>query len=463
MLTDPQLRSQVDQLWDKLWTGGLSNPLDAIEQFSYLLFLKRLDDAEQQRQKQAALRGQPYTSAIPPELRWGHWTHFQAEDALRHVREAVFPWLKTMGSQGSSFERYMQNAECKINKPTLLIEACNLIDQMHISGQSQDVQGDLYEYLLKFLTIAGRSGQFRTPRHIIRMMVQMVDPKPGERIGDLAAATCGFPVNAYQYILERHTTPGILEYDEEGWPHNLVGDLLTDEERQFLQEEAFRAYDNDSGMTMLRIGSMNLMLHGIEHPRFYYMDTLSKDFTEEREYDVILMNPPFKGAVDKAGVSDTLPGDTTKSELLFVHLILRALDMGGRCAVIVPDGVLFGSSRAHVELRRKLIEENRLDGVVSMPGGVFKPYAGVSTAVLLFTRGATTERIWFYDMAHDGFSLDDKRLPTAENDIPDILECWRNRHDAGFQSTREARLEELRGQVAPLKAERLRLHGEINR
>ena len=463
MLTDPKLRSQIDQLWDKLWTGGLSNPLDAIEQLSYLIFLKWLDDVENQRERQAQRRGELYLPRVPIEMRWGHWTHFQAEDALRHVREAVFPWLKTMGSQGSSFERYMQNAECKINKPTLLIEACNLIDQMHISGQSQDVQGDLYEYLLKFLTIAGRSGQFRTPRHIIRMMVQMVDPKPGERIGDLAAATCGFPVNAYQYILEQHTTPGILEYDEEGWPHNLVGDLLTDEERQFLQEEAFRAYDNDSGMTMLRIGSMNLMLHGIEYPRFYYMDTLSKDFTEEREYDVILMNPPFKGAVDKAGVSDTLPGDTSKSELLFVHLILRALDMGGRCAVIVPDGVLFGSSRAHVALRRKLVEENRLDGVVSMPGGVFKPYAGVSTAVLLFTRGATTERIWFYDMAHDGFSLDDKRQIVPENDIPDILECWRNRHDAGFQAAREARLEGLREQVAPLKAERLRLHGEINR
>jgi type I restriction enzyme M protein len=463
MLTDPKLRSQIDQLWDKLWTGGLSNPLDAIEQLSYLIFLKRLDDVENQRERQAQRRGELYLPRVPLEMRWGHWTHFQAEDALRHVREAVFPWLKTMGSQGSSFERYMQNAECKINKPTLLIEACNLIDQMHISGQSQDVQGDLYEYLLKFLTIAGRSGQFRTPRHIIRMMVQMVDPKPGERIGDLAAATCGFPVNAYQYILEQHTTPGILEYDEEGWPHNLVGDLLTDEERQFLQEEAFRAYDNDSGMTMLRIGSMNLMLHGIEYPRFYYMDTLSREFTEEREYDVILMNPPFKGAVDKAGVSDTLPGDTTKSELLFVHLILRALDMGGRCAVIVPDGVLFGSSRAHVELRRKLLEENRLDGVVSMPGGVFKPYAGVSTAVLLFTRGATTERIWFYDMAHDGFSLDDKRQIVPENDIPDILECWRNRHDAGFQAAREARLEALREQVAPLKVERLRLHAEINR
>jgi type I restriction enzyme M protein len=459
MLTDPKLHSQVDQLWDKLWTGGLSNPMDAIEQLSYLLFLKRLDDVE----NQAKLQGALYLPRVPLEMRWGHWTHFEAEKALEHVQEAVFPWFKEMSGKGSSFERYMQNAEFKINKPSLLIEACQAIDQMRLSAQNQDVQGDLYEYLLSKLNTAGRSGQFRTPRHVIRMMVQMIAPRPGERVGDLAAGTCGFLVNAYQFILEQHTSPAILEHDAEGWPHNLVGDLLTDAQRRFLQEDAFRGFDNDSGMTMLRIGSMNLMLHGIEYPRFYYMDTLSKTFAEEREYDVVLMNPPFKGAVDKADVSDTLPGNTRKSELLFVHLILRTLDMGGRCAVIVPDGVLFGSSRAHVELRQKLIEENRLDGVVSMPGGVFKPYAGVSTAVLLFTRGASTDRIWYYDMAHDGFSLDDKRQPVPENDIPDVLECWRNRHDAEFQTAREARLEELREQVAPLKAQRLELQAEINR
>jgi type I restriction enzyme M protein len=463
MLTDPKLRSQIDQLWDDLWTGGLTNPLDAIEQLSYLLFLKRLDDVENQRERQAQRQGQKYKSRYPEKMRWSHWTRFEASDALKHVREVVFPWFKEMGAEGSSFERYMQSAEFKINKSTLLIKACQTIDQMEISAQNQDVQGDLYEYLLKYLTTAGRNGQFRTPRHIIRMMVQMIDPQPGERIGDLAAGTCGFLVNAYQHILEQHTSDGILEYDDEGWPHNLVGDQLTDEQRGLLQKEALRGFDNDSGMAMLRIGSMNLMLHGIEAPQFFYMDTLAKGFTDERDYDVILMNPPFKGKVDKADLSDTLPSNTTKSELLFVHLVLRALDMGGRAAVIVPDGVLFGSSRAHVALRRKLIEENRLDGVVSMPGGVFKPYAGVSTAALLFTRGATTERIWYYDMAHDGFSLDDKRLPTEENDIPDILECWKNRHDEAFQEARQARLEELRQQAAPLKKQRLELLGEINR
>jgi type I restriction enzyme M protein len=465
LLTDPKLRSQVDQLWDKLWTGGLTNPADAIEQLSYLIFLKRLDEEEDRRERQAQRRGRPFESRLPEEMRWRHWTHFQAQPALDHVRAKVFPWFRTMGQQGSSFERYMQNAEFKINKPSLLIEACRMIDQLEISAQNQDVQGDLYEYLLSKLTTAGRNGQFRTPRHIIRMMVKMIDPRPGERIGDLAAGTCGFLVNAYQHILEEHTSPDILEYDAQGEPHNLVGDRLSDEQREFLQSRTFKGYDNDSGMTMLRIGSMNLMLHGLEHPRFFYMDTLSKGFNESREYDVILMNPPFKGAVDKGDVSETLPGNTRKSELLFVHLILRALDMGGRSAVIVPDGVLFGSSRAHVELRQKLIEENRLDGVVSMPGGVFKPYAGVSTAVLLLTRGAETDRIWFYDMAHDGFSLDDKRqpLPASQNDIPDILACWRNRHNPDFQAERQAQLTELKAELAPLKAGRLAHLSEINR
>ena len=392
-----------------------------------------------------------------------YWTKYDANKALDHVKNKIFPWFKEMGVKAASFEKYMQNAEFKINRPSLLIEACNAIDEMKISAQNQDVQGDLYEYLLSKLNTAGRAGQFRTPRHIIRMMVEMMDPKPKERIGDLAAGTCGFLVNAYQHILVKNTSPQILEYDQEGQPHNSIGDLLTDDQRTYLQDKALRGFDNNSGMTMLRIGSMNLMLHGINSPQYFYMDTLSKDFTEERDYDVILMNPPFKGKVNEGEVSDTLPGNIKSSELLFVHLILRALDMGGRCAVIVPEGVLFGSSRAHIELRRRIVEENRLDGVLSMPSGVFRPYAGVSTAVLLFTRGAKTENIWFYDMSHDGFSLDDKRLPVKENDIPDVLLCWQQRHDSAFQQARQGRLVELKAQAAPLKTERLRLHAEINR
>lgn len=469
MLTDPKLRSQVDQLWNKLWTGGLPNPLDAIEQFSYLLFLKRLDDAEDARERQAQRLSRPFEPRMPDEMRWRTWTQFEAGKMLEHLKTVVFPWFRRLGNREdtgavpNSFAEYMQTAECKINRASLLVEACKAIDQMQISAQNQDVQGDLYEYLLSKLNTAGRNGQFRTPRHIIRMMVQMTDPKPGDRIADLAAGTCGFLVNAYQYILEQHTSPGVLSYDDEGQPHNLIGDRLTEAQRAFLQTEALRGYDNDSGMTMLRIGSMNLMLHGIEHPRFFYKDTLSKEFGEAREYSLILMNPPFKGAVDKGEVHTTLPGNTTKSELLFLHLILRALDMGGRCAVIVPDGVLFGSSKAHVEIRKKLIEENRLDGVVSMPGGVFKPYAGVSTAVLLFTRGGSTDRIWFYDMAHDGFSLDDKRVPVPENDIPDILACWRKRKDAQFEAARAARLKALSEEAAPLKTERLHWQADVHR
>ncbi len=463
MLTDTKLKSQVDQLWDKFWSGGLSNPFDAIEQFSYLLFLKRLDDNEKQRQKLATMRGELYFPQLDAELRWDSWTQKPAGDALKHLKSVVFPRMRELGDPDSSFRELMRTAECKINKPNLLIEAVNIIEAMQIGEQQQDVQGDLYEYLLGHLNTAGRGGQFRTPRHIIRMMVQMIDPRPGERIGDLAAGTAGFPVNAYQYILETHTSADILRYDPDGWPHNLVGDMLTLGQREFLQKEALRAYDNDSGMTMLRIGSMNLMLHGIRAPRFHYADTLAKEYDEPNDYEVILMNPPFKGAIDRGAIHPALPSDTTKTELLFLHRILRALDMGGRCAVIVPDGVLFGSSNAHVAVRRKLVDQNGLWGVVSMPSGVFRPYAGVSTAVLLFVKGGKTDNIWFYDMAHDGFSLDDKRVKTAENDIPDLLECWRNRHSHAFGEARAARRAELAGQLAPLTAERLRLEGEANR
>ena len=464
MLTNPTLRSQIDALWDKLWAGGLSNPLDSIEQLSFLLFLKRLDEAEQDRERDVRLGRKKRQSVFPdPKLRWSYWTNLKADDALKHVKEKVFPFVKTLGGSGGSFAEQMANAEFKINKPSLLIEACKAIDAMQVSAQNQDVQGDLYEYLLGRLNTAGTNGQFRTPRHIIRMMVKMLDPKPRERMCDPAAGTCGFPVNVYQHILETNTDPAILKYDEEGYPHQLVGDKLSKAEHDFLQSEAITAYDSDSGMTMLRIGSMNLMLHGIERPRFHYKDTLSKSFNEEKCYDLVLANPPFKGAIDAADINPTLPTKGRKTEVLFLHLFLRLLEMGGRAAVIVPDGVLFRSSNAYVEIRKKLIEENRLDAVVSMPGGVFRPYAGVSTAVLLFTKGGTTDRIWFYDMEHDGFSLDDKRQRVPESDIPDILVCWKQRRETKFAQTRARRLAELQKQIAPLKTQALKLHAEINR
>src|ERR1035441_9806669 len=259
------------------------------------------------------------------------------------------------------------------------------------------------------------------------------------------------------------TDPRAITYDEEGYPHGLTGSKLTKEEYKFSQTKALTGFDSDSGMTMLRIGSMNLMLHGIAAPNFRYTDTLSKAFAEERVYDVVLANPPFKGAIDSADVNPTLPVKCKKTEILFLHLFLRLLENGGRGAVIVPDGVLFGSSNAHVDVRKKIIEENRLDGVVSMPSGVFRPYAGVSTAVLLFTKGGTTERIWFYDMEHDGYSLDDKRQKVAENDIPDVLDCWNHRRDAKLQQKRAQRLTDLQKQIAPLKKDRLEHHAIIHR
>lgn len=464
MLADVKLRSQVDGLWDKLWTGGLSNPLDAIEQLSFLLFLKQLDEREQDADRAAKKRGQEFTPLFAdPKLRWSYWSQLPGDKAVATIKERVFPFLKSLGAKTGSFGEHMATAEFKISKPSLLIEACKAIDEMQISSQNQDVQGDLYEYLLSRLNTAGTNGQFRTPRHIIRMMVQMIDPKAGERVIDPAAGTCGFLVNAWQHILETHTDKRDLRYDDEGWPHGLTGSKLTPKEWKFSQTEGFTGYDSNSGMTMLRIGSMNLMLHGLTVPRFHYTDTLSKAFTEESQYDIVLANPPFKGAIDASDVNPTLPTKVRKTEILFLHLFLRLLDNGGRGAVIVPDGVLFGTSNAHVEARKKLIEEDRLDAVISMPSGVFRPYAGVSTAILFFTKGAKTERIWFYDMEHDGYSLDDKRQRISENDIPDALTCWKNRKDPDFVAKRMTRLKELKKKIAPLKTTRLQHHEAIHR
>ncbi|MBN2466257.1 SAM-dependent DNA methyltransferase [candidate division WOR-3 bacterium] len=464
MLTDPTLRAQVEALWDKLWSGGLPNPTDAIEQLSFLLFLKRLDEREEDNERRAKRLGEKYKPILGKELRWSYWTHLAADAALKQVKDEVFPFLKELGDSGGAFAEYMKDAEFKIKKPSVLIEACRAIDDMHISEQNQDVQGDLYEYVLGHLSIAGKNGQFRTPRHVIQMMVDMIAPQPHERICDPAAGTCGFLVNAYRYIMEQGTSEEVLARDGEGNATFRAGDRLSVKDRRHLQTQALTGYDSDSGMIMLRIGCMNMILHGIESPRFLYTDSLSKAFKERNQYEVVLANPPFKGAIDSGDVGEDLPAKCKKTEILFLHLFLRLLDNGGRAAVIVPEGILFGSSNAHVEIRRRLIEENRLDAVVCMPGGVFKPYSGVSTAVLLFTKGASTDRIWFYDMEYDGFSLDDKRTPQPdESDIPDIQECWHKRLDRDFAEARTERLAELRTQLAPLKKDRLEHHATIHR
>ncbi len=447
MLT-PALRSKVDQLWDKFWSGGIANPLTAIEQISYLLFMRRLDaldekrrgDAEFLKQEFRSLFGGTYTARAGKrrpcqELRWSKFRHLPAEEMLEHVRDNVFPFIKTLEDGGQVFTRYMQDAVFIIPKASLLVEAVGIMDELYAelererqdAGQTiQDVQGVLYEYLLAEIQSAGKNGQFRTPRHLIQLIVTLVDPKLGEEICDPACGTGGFLLGAYQHILAQHTGTEHRFVGEDGIERGLVGDRLTDPRQwEALKEKTFHGYDFDT--TMVRIGLMNLLLHGIDRPKLGYMDTLSKRFEERERYDVVLANPPFKGSIDKGDIHEELRLKTTKTELLFVNRIINLLRVGGRAGVIVPDGVLFGSSNAHRDLRKILVEECELQGIVKLPAGVFKPYAGVSTAVLMFAKGGKTEHIWYFDMQADGWSLDDKREKVAENDIPDVVARWKAR------------------------------------
>lgn len=436
MLTSASLKSQVDSLWSRFWSGGISNPLTAIEQMSYLIFLKRLEDNDNAKAAAAKRRKQDYKSLFSGRMdvggrkidkekcRWSYWSQLSGDEMLRHVRDVVFEFLRNLGSETSSFTQHMEDAMFSIPKASLLQEAVKIIDDMHISEQNIDVQGDLYEYLLGQLSTAGKNGQFRTPRHIIRMLAKLMDPKPGERVCDPAAGTAGFLVAAYEHMLETNTSKDILTYDEEGKAHNLIGDKIDPKLHKFLKSQALSGYDFDA--TMVRMGAMNLMLHGVDNPNFRYADALSKQFNERQCYDVILANPPFKGSIDESDINPRFGVKTKKTELLFVELIYDLLESGGRAAVIVPDGVLFGTSNAHQDVRKILVDKCTLDGIVSMPSGVFKPYAGVSTAVLLFTKAAPEKDydVWFYDMQADGFSLDDKRQKIADNDIPDVLNEW---------------------------------------
>ena len=425
MLTSSTIKQKVDSLWDKFWSGGISNPLTAIEQMSYLIFLKRVEDMDNANIASAKRRNTKYVSMFKnnEDCKWSYWTKLPGDQMLKLVRDKVFEFLRSMGSETSTFTQHMQDAYFIIPRASLLQEAVKIIEDLHITEQNIDVQGDLYEYLLSQLSTAGKNGQFRTPRHIIRMMVKLVNPKIGERICDPACGTAGFLFNAYMHILENNTSSDVLEYDEEGMPHHLVGDKIADKKLfSFLKSHALTGYDFDS--TMTRIGAMNLMLHGIDNPNIRYSDTLSKGFNEKEIYDVILANPPFKGAIDASDVNSRFKISTKKTELLFVELIYDLLVMGGRAAVIVPDGVLFGTSKAHIDLRKILIDKCNLEGIISMPSGVFKPYAGVSTAVIVFQKGGITDKVWFYDMQTDGFSLDDKRNKIEANDIPDIVKNW---------------------------------------
>jgi len=447
MLT-PILRSKVDALWDRFWSGGIANPLTAIEQISYLLFMRRLDALDEKRRGDAEFLKQDFTSLFAgkyetragkkrprEELRWSRFRHLEAEQMLEHVRDYVFPFIKTLKDGGQIFTQYMQDAVFIIPKASLLVEAVGIIDDLYAelererqedSQTFQDVQGDLYEYLLSEIASAGKNGQFRTPRHLIQMIVSLVDPKLGEEVCDPACGTGGFLLGAYQHILTQHTSAEQRFVGEDGIERGLVGDRLTNPHLwTALKEKTFHGYDFDT--TMVRIGLMNLLLHGIDRPNLGYMDTLSKRFKETDRYDVVLANPPFKGSIDKGDINEELRLKTTKTELLFVNRIMNLLRVGGRAGVIVPDGVLFGSSNAHRDMRKMLVEECELQGIVKLPAGVFRPYAGVSTAVLVFVNGGKTEHVWYYDMQTDGYSLDDKREKVAENDIPDVIARWRGR------------------------------------
>jgi type I restriction enzyme M protein len=436
-MLNASIGSRVDALWDKFWSGGIANPLTAIEQISYLLFMRRMDEIDRKKQEDAEFLDQPYESiyAENEDNRWSQFRHLPADEMLVHVRDKVFPFLKALGNEDMPFARSMHDAIFIIPKASLLVEAIGIIDTIYDEiererqeeGQTfHDTQGDLYEYLLSEIATAGKNGQFRTPRHIIQMMCALVDPTLGEEVCDPACGTGGFLLGAYQHILTQHTSPELREKEETGLERGLVGDQLSDERQwEVLRERTLYGYDFDT--TMVRIGLMNLLTHGIEQPNLDYKDTLGKGFTEADRYDVVLANPPFKGSIDKGDINEDLELNTTKTELLFVNRIVNLLRVGGRASVIVPDGVLFGSSKAHQSLRKILIDQCELQGVVSMPSGVFKPYAGVSTAVLVFVKGGKTEQVWFYDMEADGYSLDDKRDRIEANDIPDIIKRWKER------------------------------------
>ncbi len=424
-----ELKSKIDRVWDAFWSGGISNPLEVIEQITYLLFIRRLDDLQTLAEKKARITGAIDDPVFMPDqahLRWGAFKNEAPEVMHATIAHEVFPFLRGLGGDGSTYSEHMRDARFTIPTPALLSKVVDMLDDIPMADR--DTNGDLYEYLLSKIAAAGVNGQFRTPRHIIKLMVDMTAPQPGDEICDPACGTAGFLVAASEYIRERHPS------------------ALTDAtQRRHFHRSMFHGYDFDS--TMLRIGSMNMLLHGIESPDISYRDSLSEEVTTDAEkYTLILANPPFAGSLDFESTSKDLQRvvKTRKTELLFVALFLKLLKPGGRAAVIVPDGVLFGSSTAHKTLRKALVDDQKLDAVVKLPSGVFRPYAGVSTAILFFTRtdSGGTDRVWFYDVQADGFSLDDKRNPVEANDLPDVLERWSSLSQADGPEAERARTDQ---------------------
>ena len=445
------LKSLIDKLWNNFWSGGISNPLTAIEQITYLIFMKRLDDLEAKRERDAEFTGEKYISRfngqfkVPgsteevkkTELRWSVFKHKPADEMLLLIQTKVFPFLKELNGSTSPFTKHMANAVFIMPKASLLVEAINIIELIFLEiekdanegGHSfQDIQGDVYEMLLSEIASAGKNGQFRTPRHIIKLMAELVAPQLGQRIADPACGTSGFLLGAYQYILTdlvRKKTSIKLTKDEDGFERATLSAALTEKVKRIL-ESSFYGYDVDT--TMVRLGLMNMMMHGIDDPHIDYKDTLSKSYNEDAQYDIVLANPPFTGNIDKGDINESLKLPTTKTELLFTERIFNMLKMGGTAAVVVPQGVLFGNGHAFVMARKKLVEEAELKAVITMPSGVFKPYAGVSTGILIFTKGGETKNTWFYEIKSDGYSLDDKRNKISESDLPTVVERYQKRN-----------------------------------
>ena len=440
-MLNSEIKSKIDRLWDSFWSGGISNPLTVVEQISYLLFIKKLDDIEIAKEKKAKRIRRPYTTVFEKyiqdmeqsevtrlnlntdNLRWSEFVHYDSENMFKNMQDKVFPFLKSYSDDESIFSDQMKDAVFLIQKPSLLYEAVQLISSINLDDN--DTNGDLYEYLLSKLATAGVNGQFRTPRHIINMIVELMDPTIEDVITDPSCGTAGFLVSASEYILRKYTDKDSVFIDEDGILHDKIGDKIDSDGWDHYKNKMFNATEFDP--SMFRIAAMNLMLHGIENPQITQVDALSSQYDEEDKYSLVLANPPFKGSIDEGDINKSLRSvvKTKKTELLFLALIDRILDMGGRGAVIVPEGVLVGASNVQVELRKKLIENCELRAVISMPSKVFKPYAKVSTGILIFTKGGYTDKVWMYKLENDGFSDNSVRVETPnENDIPDILRLW---------------------------------------
>ncbi len=392
--------------------------------------MRRLEVLDAQHEQHAKTKGEKFKSVFKgyEDCRWSHWKNMNAEAMLKHVVTTVFPFIQNLdGDEDTLYSKYMKGATFMIQKPSLLQEAVSIFDELNIANQNQDTQGDIYEYLLSKLNISGQNGQFRTPRHIIRMIIELINPQLGETVCDPACGTGGFLINSYEHIVKNNTSEDLVQFDPDGTAHNLIGDKITKKDHwNLLKNKSFYGFDFD--YTMIRIGLMNMILHGIGHPNISYADSVSKNFEQKNQYDIVLANPPFAGSVDEGDIHVDFKLTTTKTELLFAELFYNILKIGGRAGIIIPKGVLFGGSKSHIELRKKLLEKCQVEGVISMPSGIFKPYSGVGTAIVVFTKGGKTENVWFYEMEKDGYSLDDKRdFIDGKGDIPDIITKFENK------------------------------------